>query len=63
MPKLGEIRKGTEIGRRGRDSWIWHACIDCGGERWVQCSQGKARNIRCSKCSKERLVSGRYIVS
>ena len=27
---LGEIRKGYEIGKSNRGSFIWHACEDCG---------------------------------
>ena len=52
MPKAGEIRKGHEIGRK--EAWhkyIWHACIDCGKERWVMFNKGKPRSLLCSKCS------------
>jgi hypothetical protein len=34
-PKIGEIRRGKEIGRTGNRKWIWHACEKCGKERWV----------------------------
>jgi len=34
-PKTGDIKTGKEIGRTGNRKWIWHACEDCGKERWV----------------------------
>lgn len=50
MPELGEVRKAEEIGYRGTSYYMWHACIDCGKERWVKPSRGQARNTRCFDC-------------
>jgi len=54
MPQLGEIRKSKEIGFGGNPNgkFIWHACIDCGKERWVQyhVKENIARSPRCVKC-------------
>jgi len=33
---LGEIRNARQLGYKGTHNLIWHACIECGKERWVQ---------------------------
>ena len=33
---------------------IWHSCIDCGLERWVQFRKGKPAFILCKSCSYRR---------
>jgi len=48
MPKLGEIRKGMEAGYKNNTNLIWHACIYCGKERWVEFLGGKPRSLGCS---------------
>lgn len=52
-PKIGEIRRATEIGKHHQSIHIWAACGDCGKERWVTCRHGKAKNIRCVKCARK----------
>lgn len=55
MPIIGEIKEASEIGYRSKKAWqkyIYHACIDCGKERWVQLHGGKPRSLRCRSCSK-----------
>ena len=49
--KLGEIRKAKGIGQKGRDSYIWSACLDCGKERWVVLRHGEPRDTYCHSCS------------
>jgi len=51
MPELGDIRKGTEIGRSGKGKHIWHACVGCGKERWVALRKEQPRDSRCGSCS------------
>ena len=52
MTRLGEIIYGRDIGKHQEDTaFIWHACIDCGKERWVRLEQGKPANLRCLVCS------------
>ena len=34
-PRLGEIRRSWEIGKKGRHKWMWCACEMCGKERWA----------------------------
>lgn len=51
MPQVGEIRKGREIGYRSRGRFIWHACLNCGKERWVSLLRGQASRLRCISCS------------
>lgn len=59
MPEIGEIKKGTEIGKsqsRNYSKYIWQTCIDCGKQRWVQIEQwehGAAK--RCRLCSLSRI--------
>lgn len=49
---VGEVRKAKELGYKGRGSYIGHACIDCGKERWVQAVRGKPRVAgRCLLCA------------
>lgn len=52
MPQLGEVRRGSEIGYKSKyQKCIWHACINCGKERWVQLCQPKPlRELRCKQC-------------
>ena len=54
MPKLGEIRKASEIGYTGSHKYTWAACEDCGKERWVICSKGKPENLRCHSCARKK---------
>lgn len=49
-PKIGEIRKGYRVGGKGKNNYIWHACVDCGKPRWVQFIGGKPTNLRCNSC-------------
>jgi hypothetical protein len=49
---LGEIKYGKEIGQKLNTKFTWHACVDCGKERWVQVRrQGKLRSERCQQCA------------
>lgn len=54
---IGEIRQSGEIGYQGTHKRIWHACEDCGKERWVYLDKGKPISIRCHKCA-SKLQSG-----
>lgn len=49
--EIGTIKASREIERRGSSRWIWHGCIDCGKERWVQLRNGVAKNQRCGHCA------------
>lgn len=53
MPIIGEIRKATEIGRKGRHSYIWQACEDCGIERWTSFRRNRPLAQRCSTCGRK----------
>jgi hypothetical protein len=50
MPKIGDIVKGTDIGRTYTSRLIWSSCKDCGKERWTNCDKGKPESIYCSSC-------------
>lgn len=52
MPKLGEIKKGSEIGKHNHSTkYIWHGCIECGKERWVHLVMGQPKRLRCASCA------------
>ncbi len=53
-PKIGEIRKGIEIGRTKQAkyrTYIWQACKECGAERWVEFKCGKPDTEKCRRCA------------
>lgn len=52
--RIGEIKKGNEIGRDGVYKYVWAACEGCGLERWVAVLHGKPRIILCRSCSQRR---------
>ena len=52
MPEIGELVKGKQIGKKGKSkNFIWHACIGCGKERWVEIIKGKPTHYYCSPCA------------
>jgi len=52
MPKLGEIRTGKCLGYKAKyQRFIWHACLDCGKERWVLLLRGEPARHRCRACA------------
>lgn len=51
MPELGEIKKAWEVGRKDTHKYIWHACIGCGKERWVQINRHNPNTVRCWSCA------------
>ena len=56
LPELGEIRRGSEIGRPNKFCrYIWHACEICGRTRWVQFYNGKPCSTRCLNCANHEL--------
>lgn len=60
MPQLGEIKYGWEIDKKTfSNKFIWHACVDCGKERWVVFSKGKPYRLRCSSCANRINSTGR----
>jgi len=50
MPNEGDIKKGTEIGYKWPNRYIWHACEVCGKERWVILRHGKSESSMCQRC-------------
>jgi len=69
MYHLNDIATGKELGRKTQTwrKYIWHACVDCGKERWVLLIKDLPRNIRCHACSnklnpikKKTYLSGGY---
>ena len=47
--KIGTVNKAYEIGFKGRNAYIWSACVDCGKERWVAKSSYRARCRTCCR--------------
>jgi hypothetical protein len=52
MPKIGEIRKGTETGYKSECKRIWLACEKCGKPRWTEyiVRKHQPRNKICALC-------------
>jgi len=66
MPQIGEIRYGKEIGLKSHAQFIWHACVNCGKERWVLFLRGKANRLRCRHCSYRehyKNFKGKYVTN
>lgn len=55
-PVLDEIRGGRCIGYKG-GRWVWHACVDCGRERWVMLKKSKPGSLRCLRCGTKRYAA------
>jgi len=51
MPNIGEIRKANEVGHKGKEKYIWHACEGCGKKRWEQCRKGIPIRHLCLSCA------------
>ena len=51
MPEIGEITRGREVGYKQNHKLIWHACVDCGKERWVYFNKGIPVSLRCPSCA------------
>lgn len=52
MPELGEIRYGNDIGKDPEHKYMYHACIVCGRERWVEWREGKGLTSQmCRDCA------------
>lgn len=52
MPQLGEIKRGSEIEKANSHYYVWHACADCGAERWVN---KYTPTKRCKRCAQKTL--------
>ncbi len=57
MPEIGEIKSAREAGKAGKCKYIWHACVDCGEERWVADYWTKKPNYTgcCLSCVLRRI--------
>ena len=54
MPRIGEIKRGRDIGKRPQtNKYIWSACEECGKERWVALvvKTGKGGFPLCPRCA------------
>ena len=54
MPQINEIKQGWELGYKSDVKLIWHACVDCGKERWVQLKKGYPSCMCCLGCANIR---------
>ncbi len=48
----GQIVRGNELGYVGHNRYIWLACSDCGGFRWVRLTE---RHNVCAPCGRKRM--------
>ena len=65
MPDLGEVRRKKFYLPNGQirssHKQIWHACIDCGKQRWVSFDDNEAGSIRCRSCNgRQKMLSGMF---
>lgn len=62
IPRLGDIKKGWEIGRPSckRHSFAWSACLDCGRTKWIRLNSGKPESERCHSCASKGKNSPRW---
>ena len=55
LPRLGDTARASDLGYRGGDLRVWHACEDCGAERWVcLCHLRRGGSRRCRSCQQRR---------
>lgn len=50
MPKLGDVKRGVDLGLKDYHKRIFSACQDCGKKRWVLLRNGKPQSERCHPC-------------
>jgi len=50
MPELGELKQGTEIGKKSRNKFMYCACPHCGKGGWHRFIKGKPEYINCHSC-------------
>jgi hypothetical protein len=51
MPELGDVVRPIDLGfGQGYHKAVWHACLDCGKERWVTLRGGEPQSKRCHPC-------------
>jgi hypothetical protein len=60
MFKIGEIKRGKEIGFQRDAKYIWAFCETCSKERWVALINGKPKSNCCKSCSKKGNQNGRW---
>ncbi len=53
-PKIGGIKRAVELGKDKKpyQKYILHACVICGGIRWVQLVKGKPKHLKCRSCAR-----------
>ncbi len=50
---IGEVKTGLELGKpfsRRYHKYIYHACVDCGLERWTTYDHNEVQSPRCKAC-------------
>lgn len=50
-PKIGDIKRGRDIGKATNLKYGWYACENCGKERWVHFVSGAPRSSICKDCN------------
>ena len=55
--KLGTIKTSKELGKPGRRYYVWHACIECGKERWTDKYNPRQR---CRSCKGKGKLNGNW---
>lgn len=49
-PKLGDIAKPSDLGRKGIAKYVWATCVSCGKESWVVYFRNNGHHL-CHSCA------------
>jgi len=52
--KQGDYRITIDKKSQKHRRQIWHACVDCGKERWVYLLHGEPASLKCGSCAASR---------
>ena len=51
MPVMNDISKGTELGYKSSNKFIFSPCVHCGELRWTMLLKGKPEHNGCNECA------------
>ncbi len=55
MPEIGDKKRALELGKKGRSTFVWAVCSECGKARWTRLIY---RNNICRACSAIKVGRG-----
>ena len=60
MLKIGDKKRGDQIGKVHYAWYIWVTCSDCGKERWVSTIKARRQSGLCRSCANKGTRSANY---